>query len=120
RGVLAASDVALTLRRGEVLGVVGESGSGKSTVARCIARLIDPTEGTIESHDKDVARLSRRKMRSMRRNIQIVFQDPYRSLNPRLRVGEAIIEGLRNFDVDRVSALHKARELLRVVGLDET
>jgi peptide/nickel transport system ATP-binding protein len=118
RTVLAAQDVNLTLRRGAVTGVVGESGSGKSTVARCIARLIDPTSGSIRINGTDVALMSGRKLESLRKHFQIVFQDPYRSLNPRRRVGESVIEGLVNFGMPRRQALEKAGELLAVVGLD--
>ena len=118
RTVAAAQDVNLNLRRGEVVGVVGESGSGKSTVARCVVRLIDPTSGAIRIKGFDIARAAGRGLRRLRRRIQIVFQDPYRSLNPRRRVGESIIEGLINFGTARHQALGKAREMLRLVGLD--
>lgn len=118
RTVLAAQDVNLRLERGRVLGVVGESGSGKSTVARCIVRLIEPTSGSILINGTDIARVGRRKLSHLRQRFQIVFQDPYRSLNPRRRVGDSIIEGPVNFGMQRDRALAKARELLRVVGLD--
>ena len=117
RSVAAAQNVNLTVRRGEIVGVVGESGSGKSTVARCVVRLIDPTSGEIRIKGTDIAQFSGSNLRPLRRRIQIVFQDPYRSLNPRLRVGESIIEGLANFGMPRDLALVKAAELLRVVGL---
>lgn len=117
REVAAAQDVALTVRRGEILGVVGESGSGKSTVARCVVRLIDPSSGVIRINDQDVARLPAWKLRPLRQRVQIVFQDPYRSLNPRRRVGDSLIEGLLNYGTARGPALAKATELLRVVGL---
>jgi peptide/nickel transport system ATP-binding protein len=117
RTVVAAKDVNLTLRRGEIVGLVGESGSGKSTVARCIVRLIDPTSGAICVNGSDIARVVRRRLRPLRQRFQIVFQDPYRSLNPRRRVGDSIIEGLVNFGMPRDQALVKAGELLRLVGL---
>jgi peptide/nickel transport system ATP-binding protein len=117
RSVAAAQDVNLTLRRGEIVGVVGESGSGKSTVARCVVRLIDPTSGEIRIKGTDIAQYSGSNLRPLRRRIQIVFQDPYRSLNPRIRVGESIIEGLVNFGTPRGQALAQAAELMRVVGL---
>src|SRR3989440_6423747 len=91
REVKAVKDVNLQVRRGETLGVVGESGSGKSTVARCIARLIEPTDGAILIEGADVAKLGVRALRPHRKRVQIVFQDPYRSLNPRRTVGAAII-----------------------------
>src|SRR5206468_836929 len=84
------------LRRGETLGIVGESGSGKSTVARCIARLIDPTEGKVYLGDTEIATISASRLRPHRRKVQIVFQDPYRSMNPRITIGESIIEGPMN------------------------
>ncbi|MEN3379008.1 MAG: peptide/nickel transport system ATP-binding protein ddpF, partial [Hyphomicrobiales bacterium] len=95
--VKAARDVNLIVCRGETLGVVGESGSGKSTVARCIARLIEPSDGAILIEGADVAKLSPRRLRPHRKRVQIVFQDPYRSLNPRRSVGAAITEGPVNF-----------------------
>ncbi|MGE8614753.1 MAG: ABC transporter ATP-binding protein [Achromobacter veterisilvae] len=115
--VIAATDVNLTLRKGEILGIVGESGSGKSTVARCIVRLIEPTAGHMMMGGEDLSTLSGSALRPVRRRIQIVFQDPYRSLNPRRTVGESIIEGLLNFGVSRDEALKRASETLSVVGL---
>ena len=118
RTVKAATDVNLIVRKGETLGIVGESGSGKSTVARCVVRLIDPTEGEIYLHDAEVAKLSAALLRKHRKRVQIVFQDPYRSLNPRQTVGESIVEGPMNFGVSRADALAKARELMTLVGLE--
>lgn len=115
--VHAAKDVSLTLRRGEVVGIVGESGSGKSTVARCVVRLIDPSSGEMRLLDTDITRLHRGEMMTMRKKIQIVFQDPYRSLNPRRRVADSIIEGLMNFGVSRSDALHQAARAMELVGL---
>jgi len=117
RSVVAASDVSLTLRKGEILGIVGESGSGKSTVARCIVRLIEPSAGHMMMGGEDLSTLSGSALRPVRRRIQIVFQDPYRSLNPRRTVGESIIEGLLNFGVPREEALKRAGDTLSVVGL---
>jgi peptide/nickel transport system ATP-binding protein len=118
RRVAAAESVNLTIRRGEIVGLVGESGSGKSTVARCIVRLIDPTSGSIRVKGRDIAEVPRRSLRRLRRGFQIVFQDPYRSLNPRRRVGDSIVEGLLNFGMQRDAALKQGRELLRLVGID--
>ncbi|HMK81666.1 MAG TPA: ABC transporter ATP-binding protein [Xanthobacteraceae bacterium] len=118
RVVTAAKDVNLTVRRGETLGVVGESGSGKSTVARCIARLVEPSDGAILIEGSDVARLSSRALRPHRKRVQIVFQDPYRSLNPRRTVGDAIIEGPVNFGMSERDAVARAKNLMRLVGLD--
>jgi peptide/nickel transport system ATP-binding protein len=117
REVAAAQDVTLTLRKGRTLGIVGESGSGKSTVARCIVRLIDPTSGSIRLGGREISELSRRLLQPHRKRIQIVFQDPYRSLNPRVTIGETIAEGPINFGTPRKEALAKARELLELVDL---
>ena len=118
RVVKAAIDVDLDVRRGETLGIVGESGSGKSTVARCIARLIDPTEGNVYIGDAEIARIPVQRMRPYRRRVQIVFQDPYRSLNPRMTVGDSIIEGPMNFGLSRTESMARARKLMETVRLD--
>ena len=118
RVVKAATDVDLDIRRGETLGIVGESGSGKSTVARCIARLIDPTEGKIYLHDTENGTMGAGKLRAHRRKVQIVFQDPYRSLNPRMTVGDSIVEGPMNFGLSRSDAMARARKLMETVRLD--
>ncbi|MDB5361107.1 MAG: transporter related [Rhodospirillales bacterium] len=118
RQVAAVIDAALQIRRGEILGVVGESGSGKSTLARCVARLIEPSAGSILLDGTDIARLPERRLRPLRRRVQVVFQDPYRSLNPRQTVGASITEGPANFGVPRALALAKARALMGLVGLD--
>ncbi|HVV39760.1 MAG TPA: ABC transporter ATP-binding protein [Nitrobacter sp.] len=117
REVAAAKDVTLTLRKGRTLGIVGESGSGKSTVARCIVRLIDPTSGGVRLAGHEISMLSRRLLQPHRKRIQIVFQDPYRSLNPRITVGETIAEGPINYGVPRADALKRAGELLELVDL---
>jgi peptide/nickel transport system ATP-binding protein len=117
REVAAAEDVTLTLRKGRTLGIVGESGSGKSTVARCIVRLIDPTSGGIRLVGHEISNLSRGLLQPHRKRIQIVFQDPYRSLNPRVTIGESIAEGPINYGTPRSDALAKARELLELVDL---
>jgi len=113
----AAHDVSIELRAGETVGIVGESGSGKSTVARCITRLIDPTAGSMRLGDTQLDSVDRDSLKLARKRIQIVFQDPYRSLDPRQRVGEAIIEGPLNFGLSRESAMARARELMSLVRL---
>jgi len=118
RVVHAAAEVSLEVRRGQTLGIVGESGSGKSTVARCIVRLIDPTGGEVFIHGEEIARRSRRALRPLRRRVQIVFQDPYRSLNPRRTVGDAIIEGPMNYGLSKSEALERARRLMDLVRMD--
>ncbi len=117
RIVRAAENVSFEIRRGETLGIVGESGSGKSTVARCIARLIEPSGGAIRIGKVDVAHLRESVLRPYRRRIQIVFQDPYRSLNPRRTVGRSIVEGPVNFGLAEADALVRARDLMGLVGL---
>ncbi|WP_244470808.1 ABC transporter ATP-binding protein [Microvirga massiliensis] len=117
RVVRAAENVNLRVRRGETLGIVGESGSGKTTVARCIARLMEPSAGAIRLGEADIAGLSETRLRPHRRRVQIVFQDPYRSLNPRRTVGASIIEGPVNFGLRHEEALGRARSLMSLVGL---
>ena len=117
RVVRAAENVDLTVRRGETVGIVGESGSGKTTVARCVARLIEPTSGAIRIGDVDVAHLPESRLRAHRRHVQIVFQDPYRSLNPRRTVGASIAEGPVNFGLSRADAMQRASRLMALVGL---
>ncbi len=118
RTVRAAHDVSIMLRRGETLGIVGESGSGKSTVARCIMRLVQPTAGAILLDGTDLAPLTPTALRPLRQRVQIVFQDPYRSLNPRRPVGASIVEGPMNYGVPAAEAWRRARELLELVGID--
>jgi peptide/nickel transport system ATP-binding protein len=118
REVRAAEDVTLEVRRGQTLGIVGESGSGKSTVARCIVRLVDPSSGEIRLGGDEIATMGAAALRPLRRRVQIVFQDPYRSLNPRRTVGEAIIEGPLNYGVSRAEALERARRLMGLVRMD--
>ena len=119
RRVTAAKDVALELRRGETLGIVGESGSGKSTVARCIVCLNDADAGQILLHGRDLRPLGRAAMRPFRAKIQMVFQDPFASLNPRTKVGRIIAQGPLIQGQSPAAAQARARELLSIVGLDE-
>jgi peptide/nickel transport system ATP-binding protein len=118
RVVRAVDDVSLTLERGTTLGIVGESGSGKSTLARLIVRLIDPDHGSIHIGDTDIASLSRRELRRQARRVQMVFQDPHASLNPRRRAGDLVAQGLRVHGLSRGKAAERARDLFRLVGLD--
>jgi peptide/nickel transport system ATP-binding protein len=118
RIVHAARAVNIQVRRGQTLGIVGESGSGKSTVARCIVRLIDPSSGKVYLDNDEIAQLPVSQLRSHRKRIQIVFQDPYRSLNPRISVGNSIVEGPMNFGLSRADAWRRAQDLLEFVGID--
>jgi oligopeptide transport system ATP-binding protein len=116
--VRAVDDVSLELRTGETLGLVGESGCGKSTLGRCLLRLHDLTTGTISFEGQDISRLSRRGMRPLRREMQMVFQDPYASLNPRKRVGAIIADPMRiHRQGNGVTIRRRVTELLELVGL---
>ncbi|MDS1138885.1 ABC transporter ATP-binding protein [Pusillimonas sp. SM2304] len=118
--VHAVCDVKFALQRGRTLGIVGESGSGKSTVARCVLRLEDPSDGSILINGQDIAQLQgTEKLAAARKAIQMIFQDPNRSLNPRLRIRESMIEGPLNLGEGRASAISRAGELLETVGLPQ-
>jgi oligopeptide transport system ATP-binding protein len=117
--VKAVDGVSFAIEEGEMFGLVGESGSGKSTTGRCILRLIEPTAGEVRFRGDDVLAFSRSRMRAARRDMQIVFQDPYSSLNPRMRVGEIVEEPLI---IHRLGSRSERRarvaELFQLVGLD--
>jgi oligopeptide/dipeptide ABC transporter ATP-binding protein len=115
--VHAVDDVTLALREGETLGLVGESGCGKTTLARALMRLIEPTEGAVRFRGRDITRASRRELEPLRRHMQMVFQDPFASLNPRKRVGQIIGTPLRLHGMERARMEPKIRELLDRVGL---
>jgi peptide/nickel transport system ATP-binding protein len=117
RETVALDDVSFTLAAGETLGVVGESGSGKSSLAKCLVRFEAPQSGEILFEGRDIAKLSGTELRSLRRRIQMVFQDPYKSLNPRRRVGASLIEGPVEHGVPRQAAIARAAELMQLVGL---
>lgn len=113
----AVDDVSFVLKRGRTLGIVGESGSGKSTLARCVMRLITPTGGNIRVSGKQITELPKSMLKPHRKRIQMIFQDPNRSLNPRMTVGQSLTEGLTNYGTPRREALARGRELLELVGL---
>lgn len=118
RYVKAVDDVSLTVRAGETLGVVGESGCGKSTLARVMLRLIEPTGGEVLFEGKNMTTANKAELRRMRRDIQIIFQDPYASLNPRQRVGDMLTEPLTIHGLARgEAAKRRVLELLELVGL---
>jgi peptide/nickel transport system ATP-binding protein len=114
----AVKDVSLKLPRGATLGIVGESGSGKSTLARCIVRLIDPDKGAIVLEGKDWAKMTREGVRRETRHIQMVFQDPFASLNPRRKAAELVAQGPIVHGTPRARAIADAKELFALVGLD--
>ena len=116
--VRAVDGVSFTVREGETLGLVGESGCGKSTLGRALNRLEEPTEGTVLFEGKDLAHASGKELFRLRRDIQMIFQDPYSSLNPRMTIGEIVREPLLVHRVGtRPEQVEKVRELLEVVGL---
>jgi oligopeptide/dipeptide ABC transporter ATP-binding protein len=114
----AVDGVSFVLREGETLGLVGESGSGKTTTARLVLRLLEPTSGRVTVLEHDVTRYSRRQMRSVRRSMQVVFQDPHKSLNPRMMIRDLVGEPLRiHAKLPRAAYRAKVDELLSQVGL---
>jgi oligopeptide/dipeptide ABC transporter ATP-binding protein len=117
--VHAVDNVTLDVRRGETLGLVGETGSGKSTLARCVTRLVDLTAGNVLLDGEDISRLGPRRLRPYRRRMQIIFQDPYGSLNPRRRVGSIIGDPFAIHKVaDGPERKHRVQELMELVGLN--
>ena len=118
RVVKAVQDVSFQLFSGETIGIVGESGSGKSTVGRCIVRLLTPDAGRVMVDGADIAEMSGSELRKKRRKLQMIFQDPFSSLNPRARVSRILTEGLMAYGTPKAKARERARELLELVGLD--
>ena len=115
----AVDDVSFSLKAGEILGIVGESGSGKSTLAKMITRLTDVTEGTLKFQGKDITKLKQSQLKDVYGNIQMVFQNPAASFDPRRTLGDGIGESLRNSGMKKAEAAKKVKELLELCGLDE-
>ena len=115
----AVENISFTLKKGECLGIVGESGSGKSTVANMLTRIVDPTEGKIILMGEDITGLKGRKLKNIYRNIQMVFQMPQESFDPRRTLGDGISESLINYGMRRKKAKEMAEELLKKCGLSE-
>ena len=117
--VTAVDDVSFAIEEGETFGLVGESGSGKTTTGRCLLRLIEPSSGSVRFRGEDVLAFSKARLRQARRDMQIVFQDPFSSLNPRMRAGEIVEEPLVIHALgDTAARRERVAELFRLVGLD--
>ena len=118
--VHAVDDVSLAVRRGQTLGLVGESGCGKSTLGRCILQLIRPTAGNVLYRGEDITKLNKEQMRQMRRKMQLIFQDPYASLNPRMTVLELIMAPLEAFGIGTMEErVKRVKEIMELVGMPE-
>ena len=119
--VTAVDDVSFSIDEGETFGLVGESGSGKTTTGRCMLRLVEPTDGAVRFRGENVLEFSRARMRAARRDMQIVFQDPYSSLNPRMRAGQIVEEPLVVHKMGkRAERRQRVEQLFQLVGLDPT
>ncbi|HNO94297.1 MAG TPA: dipeptide ABC transporter ATP-binding protein, partial [Anaerolineales bacterium] len=118
--VQAVDKVSFAVKKGETLGMVGESGCGKTTVGRTLLRLIEPTSGNVTFEGKDVLKLNQRELKPLRRDMQIIFQDPYASLNPRMPIGESVMEGLQIHNIGHPKERWEiAVNMLKKVGLEE-
>jgi peptide/nickel transport system ATP-binding protein/oligopeptide transport system ATP-binding protein len=118
--VQAVDKVSFSVRKGETLGMVGESGCGKTTVGRTLLRLIEPTGGDVHFEGKNILKMSQRELKPLRRDMQIIFQDPYASLNPRMPIGESVMEGLQIHNIGRPKERWEISiNMLKKVGLEE-
>ena len=117
--VQAVSDVSFSLQKGSIVGLVGESGSGKTTLGRCILRLIEPSSGSVKLEGNNLLELSNKKLREIRKRMQIIFQDPFSSLNPRMRIKDIIAEGIKVHDKlsSKNERFNRVAELMEEVGL---
>src|SRR6185369_15944943 len=120
KNVKAVDGVSLDIRKGETLGLVCESGCGKSTLGKAILRLTEPTGGRVLYNGKDLAHLPKSAMREQRKHLQMIFQDPYASLNPRMTVGQIIGEPIRTFRLANGSTTSRVEELMETVGLNRS
>ncbi|MDU1123154.1 MAG: ATP-binding cassette domain-containing protein, partial [Dermabacter sp.] len=114
--IRAVDGISVQVRRGEVIGIVGESGSGKTTLGRLLVRLLEPTSGGIQFDGTEISHLSEAALRPLRARIQMIFQDPFASLNPRRKVGRIIADGMVARGTPLDTALKRAQELLAMVG----
>lgn len=118
--VKAVDDVSFSVRKGETLGMVGESGCGKTTIGRSMLRLVEPTSGSVRYEDRDILKLRGRELKDVRRHMQIIFQDPYASLDPRVPIGESVMEGLHIHGIgSRKERFDLMIDTLRKVGLED-
>ncbi|MEW6401344.1 MAG: dipeptide ABC transporter ATP-binding protein [Chloroflexota bacterium] len=118
--VQAVDRISFSVKRGETLGLVGESGCGKTTVGRTILRLIEPTSGTVSFNGEDILQMKSKSLKALRRDMQIIFQDPYASLNPRMPIGESVMEGLQIHQIGHPKERWEvAVKMLKKVGLEE-
>ncbi|HAX69419.1 MAG TPA: peptide ABC transporter substrate-binding protein [Anaerolineae bacterium] len=118
--VKAVDNVSFVVKQGETLGMVGESGCGKTTVGRTILRLVEPTSGEVSFNGQDLTKMNNRELKPLRRDMQIIFQDPYASLNPRIPIGESVMEGLQIHNIGRPKERWEiAINMLKKVGLEE-
>ncbi len=115
--IKAVDDVSFVVREGETLGIVGESGSGKTTLGKCLLRLVEPTSGEVYFQDVDILKLNRKELKKIRKNMQIIFQNPYSSLDPRMKIGKIIEEPLKIHHVPINERKKRVYELLELVGL---
>jgi len=115
----AVSDVSFSVRKGETFSIVGESGCGKSTLGRCLARLLEPSAGQVIFEGSDIVQLKDDTLRELRKKIQFIFQDPYSSMNPRMRIKSVLSEPMRNFGVTPQNIVKRLEELLRLVSLQQ-
>ena len=118
--VQAVDKVSFAVKKGETLGMVGESGCGKTTVGRTLLRLVEPTSGDVTFEGKNILKMGQRELKPLRRDMQIIFQDPYASLNPRMPIGESVMEGLQIHNIGRPKERWEiAINMLKKVGLEE-